>query len=140
MIRTTTAIVLAVLIAGSAAAQIQSGTINGTAKDQQGGVLPGVTATLQGVDFSRSFIADGSGEFRFLELAPGAYKLSVALSGFQTVVRENVIIEVGKSVNLPVVMRVAPLTETVTVVAPTPLLDGKQTGTATNITAPELTK
>src|SRR3954471_24603193 len=109
MTRITTAIVLAVLIAGSAAAQMQSGTINGTAKDQQGGVLPGVTATLQGVDFSRLFIADASGEFRFLELAPGSYKLSVALSGFQTVVRDNVIVEVGRTVNLAVVMRVAPV-------------------------------
>ena len=137
--RITTACVLALFIARSAAAQMQSGTISGVAKDQQGGVLPGVVATLQGVDITRSSITDASGEFRFLELAPGAYKLAVALSGFQTVVRDNVIVEVGKNVNLPVVMRVAPVNETVTVVAPTPLIDAKQTGTATNITAPELT-
>ena len=35
-------------------AQVQNGNINGTVKDQQGGVLPGVTATLHGFDATRS--------------------------------------------------------------------------------------
>ncbi|HUK35503.1 MAG TPA: TonB-dependent receptor, partial [Vicinamibacterales bacterium] len=136
--RITTALALVLFIAGSAAAQVQSGNVSGTAKDQQGGVLPGVTVTLQGVDATRTSVSDSSGAFRFLELAPGPYKLTVTLTGFQTVVRENVIVEVGKNVDLTVAMKVAPVTEVVTVTAPTPLLDAKQTGTSTNITASEL--
>ena len=39
-------------------AQIQGGTINGTVKDEQGGVLPGVTVTAQGVDATQTFITE----------------------------------------------------------------------------------
>src|SRR5215813_3813301 len=84
-----------------AAAQIQGGGISGTVKDQQGGLLPGATTTLQGVDATRSFVTDASGSFHFLDLAPGPYKLTIALDGFRTVVREGLIVEVGKNVELP---------------------------------------
>src|SRR5450432_4020638 len=84
-----------------ALAQIQGGSVNGIIKDEQGGVLPGVTVTAQGVDATQSFITASSGEFRFLNLAPGPYTISAALQGFATVVRENVIVAVGKNVELP---------------------------------------
>jgi hypothetical protein len=122
-----------------ASAQIQGGGITGTVKDQQGGVLPGATATLQGADATRSFVTDPSGAFRFLELAPGPYKLTIALDGFRTLVREGVIVEVGKNVELPVSLTVG-IREVVTVTAATPLVDRKATGTSTNITSDELTK
>src|SRR4051812_16931336 len=141
MRRITAALALLLLVAGNPAfAQVQNGNISGAVKDQQGGVLPGVTATLAGVDVTHSFVTDASGEFRFLELAPGSYKLSVTLPGFQTVVRDNVIVEVGKNVDLSLVLKLAPVAETVNVVAATPILDRRQTGTATNITENELTK
>src|SRR5580765_2505563 len=138
MVRFMAALSLALLITGSATAQVQNGNISGTVKDQQGGVLPGVTAVLRGVDATRSTVSDASGEFRFLELAPGPYTFTFSIEGFQTIIRENLIVEVGKNVDVALAMKVAPIKETVTVVAPTPLLDAKQTGTATNITAAEL--
>jgi hypothetical protein len=122
-----------------ASAQIQGGGITGTVKDQQGGVLPGATTTLQGVDATRSYVTDGSGAFRFLDLAPGPYKLTVDLDGFRTLVREGLIVEVGKNVDLPVSLTVG-LKEIVTVTAATPLVDRRATGTTTNITTDELTK
>src|SRR5262245_47354710 len=85
-----------------ASAQIQGGDVSGTVKDQQGGVLPGATPTLQGVDATRSFVTDASGAFRFLELAPGPYKLTITLDGFRTVVRDGLIVQVGKNIDLPV--------------------------------------
>src|ERR1051325_1215869 len=125
--------------AGSARAQVQSGNITGSARDQQGGALPGATATLTGVDATWTFTTGTSGDFRFLELAPGPYRLSLSLPGFQNLVRDKVIVEVGRNVDLRVVLNVAPVAETVNVVAPTPVVDRKQTGTATNITEAELT-
>jgi hypothetical protein len=122
-----------------ASAQIQGGGITGTVKDQQGGVLPGATTTLQGLDATRSSVTDGSGAFRFLDLAPGPYKLTVDLDGFRTLVREGLIVEVGKNVELPVSLTVG-LKEIVTVTAATPLVDRRATGTTTNVTADELTK
>ena len=60
------------------------------------------------------------------------------LEGFATAVREHVILVVGQTVELPVTMELTGLTETVTVVAPSPIVDAKQTGTATNVTRDEL--
>src|SRR5215475_9525035 len=122
-----------------ASAQLQGGNVTGTVKDQQGGVLPGATATLQGVDATRSFATDASGAFRFLDLAPGPYKLTIALDGFRTVVREGLIVEVGRNVDIPVSLTIG-IKEVVTVTAATPLVDRKATGTSTNITSEELTK
>jgi hypothetical protein len=139
MRRITAALCSPVVDRDPAAAQVQNGTIGG-AERPAGRVLPGVTATLAGVDVTHTFGTDSVGEFRFLELAPGPYKLSVSLSGFQTMVRDNVIVEVGKNVDLTLVLKVAPVAETVNVVAATPVVDRRQTGTATNITSAELTK
>jgi Carboxypeptidase regulatory-like domain/TonB-dependent Receptor Plug Domain len=136
-----TAALAFLLLTGSAAhAQVQHGNISGVVKDQQGGVLPGVTATLTGLDATRTFVTETSGAFRFPELAPGPYRLSLGLTGFQTVVRDNVIVEVGKNVDLALVLKIAPVAETVNVVAATPIIDRRQTGTATNITEDELTR
>ena len=69
---------------GTAFAQIQGGTISGTVRDEQGGVLPGVTVTAQGVDATQTFITEATGEYRFLNLAPGPYKITATLQGFTT--------------------------------------------------------
>jgi hypothetical protein len=126
--------------AGTAFAQIQGGTISGTVKDEQGGVLPGVTVTAQGVDATQTFITEASGEYRFLNLAPGPYKITAALQGFTTMVRDNVIVSVGRNVELPLSLKIAQVAETITVTGDSPVIDIKATGTSTNFTADELTR
>lgn len=138
MVRITTALAFVLSLAASAAAQVQSGTISGTVKDQQGGAIPGVTATLHGVDVTQSSTTSGSGEFRFLDLAPGAYSVSLTLNGFKPLSREGVLVEVGKTVALTFELRIENLADYVTVAAATPVVDARQTGTATNITQDEL--
>jgi hypothetical protein len=136
------AVTLAVLFgaAGTARAQLTSGTITGTVTDQQGGVLPGVVVTAQGLDATQTFVTEAEGRYRFLNLAPGPYKVTAALQGFTTVVRENVIVEVGKSVELPIQLKVASVAETITVTGESPIVDTTATGTATNFTSDELSK
>ena len=131
-----TALVLAT--ASATFAQLATGNITGTVQDEQGGVLPGVTVTLQGTDRTTSAVTDEAGKFRFLNLPPGMYKLTTALQGFTTVVRENIEVRVGQNVDLPINLRVATVEETITVTGESPLVDSKQMGTATNFTAAEL--
>ena len=71
-------VTLALLLAFAlpAFAQIQGGSISGTIKDEQGGVLPGVTVSAQGVDATQTFVTEATGEFRFLNLAPGPYTVT----------------------------------------------------------------
>jgi hypothetical protein len=126
--------------AAAASAQVAGGSVSGTIKDDQGGVLPGVTITLQGVDATQNFVTESTGEFRFLNLAPGPYKLSASLQGFKTHVREDIIVAVGRNVDLPITMQIASVAETITVTGETPLIDAKATGTSTNFSSEELTK
>src|SRR5262245_12844567 len=133
--------VLALLLAFTrlSAAQVSvGGTIEGTVVDQQGGVLPGVTVTAQGVDATQTFPTDLDGRFRFRNLAPGPYKVSATLQGFQTFVHENVVVVVGGTVDLSMQLKVATVAETVTVTGESPIVDPKATGTATNFTSAEL--
>src|SRR5258708_4777147 len=131
--------VLALLVMSSAAtrtafAQIQGGSISGTVKDEQGGVLPGVTVTAQGLDATQTFVTEATGEYRFLNLAPGPYKVTAALQGFTTMVRDNVIVAVGRSVELPLSLKIASVAETITVTGASPVIAMRATGPATNFT------
>jgi hypothetical protein len=127
-----------VLVALPLAAQTPAGTLTGRVVDATGLPLPGATVVVQGADISRTFTTDGEGRFRFLELAPGAYTLTSTLQGFATNVRDRVMVDVGQAVDLPVTLTIGALTETVTVTAASPMVDVRQTGTATSITIDEL--
>jgi len=134
------ALLTAIATARAASAQIQGGSISGTVKDEQGGVLPGVTVTAQGVDATQTFVTEATGEYRFLNLAPGPYKVTAALQGFTTMVRDNVMVSVGKAVELPLSLKIAAVAETITVSGESPVIDTKATGTSTNFTNDELTR
>ena len=69
-------------LAPTAFAQISGGNIYGTVTDESGAVLPGATVTLTGDLGTRSTTTGTQGEFRFLNLDRGRYKLTVALTGF----------------------------------------------------------
>jgi hypothetical protein len=121
-------------------AQLSTGNVYGLVNDEQGGALPGANVSLSGATIgSRSTTADSAGNFRFLNLDPGTYKISVALAGFATVNRD-VIVNTGASVNLAFGMKVATMEETITVDAETPVIDTKKQGTSTNFTQDELAK
>jgi hypothetical protein len=131
---------LSVAIAMPAIAQVQSGTIAGVVRDEQGSVLPGVTVTMTGADRTATFATDSDGRFRFLNLPPGVYRVSTDLAGFSKVVREDLVVSVGTNLDLTFVMKVATLQETITVTGESPIVDTKAMGTSTNFTKTELEK
>ena len=129
------------LVAGllpSAFAQISKGSIYGKVADEQSAVLPGATVTLTGANTgARTTTSGPGGEFRFLNLDPGTYTISVALGGFATTQR-TVIVSAGVSVEVSFTAKVAGVAETVTVDAETPVIDSKKMGTGTTVTQEEL--
>jgi Carboxypeptidase regulatory-like domain/TonB-dependent Receptor Plug Domain len=140
MKRLSIGLVLLLAFVAPARAQLQGGSISGTVSDEQGAILPGATVTLRGVDATQEATTESSGQFRFLNLAPGFYTVSAALQGFTTLVREQVQVVVGRNVDLPLALRLASVAETITVTGESPLVDTRATGTATNFTSDELTK
>ena len=121
-------------------AQVQNGRIAGTVKDQQGAALPGALLTLEGQGPTQTFTADEGGQYRFLNVPPGSYKLTAALQGFQTVVRDGIVVAVGQNVDIPFALGVATVTETITVTGQSPIIDTKAMGTATNFSQDELSR
>ena len=98
MIVCTFALLLAA--AAPAFAQFDRGTISGTIKDQQGGVVPGVTVTVtnQATQQSRSAVTDGSGYFTLPLLEPSRYDIAAELDGFKKITRQNVQLDAGASI------------------------------------------
>jgi hypothetical protein len=106
--------------------------------DSNGGRLPGAVATLSASTFNRSFVTDANGVARFVGLTPDKYELKVVMTGFNTVVRPNVVVDTGANVTLNITMTPATQTEELVVVAETPLMDSKKVGTSTTLTTEEL--
>ena len=62
-------VTVAVVVAATpVAAQLQTGNLYGTVKDQNGAVLPGVTITLTGQGAPQIQVTNAQGQFRFLGL------------------------------------------------------------------------
>src|SRR5262245_10537613 len=138
MKRLSFALALMLCAALPAFAQVQGGNITGTVKDEQGGVIPGASVTARGSDATLSFTTTADGQFRFLNVAPGTYQVSVELSGFATLQREA-IVAVGKTADLTFALKIAAVNEVVQVTAPpSPIVDATATGTATNFSSDEL--
>jgi len=122
-------------ISGVSVSQEQYGHIRGKVADSNDEPLPGVTVTLECPEYGlRSMMSSTGGVFRFLNLASGTYSLKCELSGFKTHIEENIIIRVGNNFDFPVILEQATLEEDVTVVATSPIVDTKKTGSAYNIT------
>jgi len=118
------ALVLTLLASAPALAQFERGTISGTIKDAQGGVMPGttVTATDAQTKTPRSTTTDESGFYTFPNLAPGVYTISAELQGFKKLIRPDVQLDAAGSLNLDLTLQTGELTEEVTVTAEAPPL------------------
>ncbi|HEY7290784.1 MAG TPA: TonB-dependent receptor [Vicinamibacterales bacterium] len=123
-------------VAATAYAQVQTGSILVKTTDEQGAVTPGVTVTISSpvlVSGSMTAVTDVSGTYRFPSLVPGTYSVKIELSGFQTVVREGIVVLVGQTTPLDMTMKVATLAETVTVSGDSPVVDTTSANVAVNL-------
>ena len=126
---------LGILTASAASAQ-QTGTLSGTVRDAQGGVLPGASITVTGgalIGAGRTAVSSESGLYQVSGLPPGEYMVSVELTGFTAVKRDAVQIQVNRTTRLDVELGVGALQETVTVSGSSPVVDVSSTVTQTNI-------
>jgi hypothetical protein len=126
---------LALAAPGLAQTQITTGTIEGTVVDASSAVLPGVDVEVRNVEtnFTRSLTTDRDGRFVALQLPPGRYEVKFSLSGFATLVQQDVIVTVGESVRLSPSMKVSGVSETVTVTTETATVDATRTAAASTL-------
>ena len=119
-----------VVFSTAALAQVQSGSILVRAVDEQGGMVPGATVTIASAILPQAIVGttDSSGVYRIPGLAAGLYTVTTTLSGFQTVVREEVRLVQGQTISLEIPMKVSTLSESVTVRGESPVVDTKTVG------------
>ncbi len=120
------ALALALFVgAPGADAQDFRGAITGRITDPQGGRLPGATITVTHVatNVVTTTTTDSDGGYSLSYLAPGAYKVTVELSGFKKAAREGVEVRIGDRLELAMILEVGNFEETVSVAADAPLLD-----------------
>ena len=121
--------------ASLALAQDTTGTLTGRIIDAQQLPMPGVTVTVAGPQGTQEITTDAEGRFRVPFLTPGSYTLRATLAGFTTIEQLNVSIRLGQTVDLPLTMAVAGITQTVEVQAEAPLIDSSSTTVGSNLTA-----
>ncbi|WP_158941673.1 carboxypeptidase regulatory-like domain-containing protein [Granulicella sp. S190] len=112
------ALVLLVLSVGMAKAQGTS-QIVGTVTDPTGAIVPQakVTLTSPQTGGSQTAFSNGAGIFEFNGLDIGTYNLSVSATGFQTVKKNDIVVNVGASLKENIALAVGSSSQTVTVEA-----------------------
>ena len=120
-----------VLAPALALAQGITGTIEGTVSDQGGAVLPGAAVTTTSPALVRGSVTvttDAQGAFRIPGVQAGTYQAIVELSGFATETVTDIIVTVGTTVRVQVILQIAGVEETITVMADSAPVRVKESG------------
>ncbi len=133
------AAMLLALLPAAAAAQTETGRLSGTVTDEQGAVLPGATVVMKNVAAgnARETFSDANGVFRFANVPPAEYEVTIQLSGFRTWTTK-VTVTVGASVELRSRLAIGGLEETINVTAETSVINTVNAEVATTITETQL--
>src|SRR5438105_14397928 len=101
--------------AATASAQMQTGEIFGKVTDQSGASLPGVTVTVTSPILLQPLTAvtSESGTYQFPRLEIGTYAVRFELTGFKTVVHEDIRVTVGFSAQINAQMGISTVQETI---------------------------
>ena len=123
--RTACLIALSLAIASPVLAQLQGARIVGTIFDPQHAGIPGATVTVTNIatNVARTASTDREGNYVVTPLDPGIYKVTAAVSGFQTTVREGIELTVGQAARVELTLAISSLATEVLVTTQTPLLN-----------------
>jgi hypothetical protein len=119
---------------GGVLGQTGDGSLRGYVKDEQGGVLPGVTVAATGPELIAPVVAvtDSAGYYRLNNLPPGTFTITAELTGFGTYRREGIVMRAGSTFTADIELKVGSLSETVTVTGESPMVEtSKPTSTLT---------
>ncbi|MGB8728166.1 MAG: carboxypeptidase regulatory-like domain-containing protein [Candidatus Sulfotelmatobacter sp.] len=128
-LQTVCLIALSLLLPALRPAQGASGRILGRVADPTGAVLSGakVTLTNQATAISRDATTNESGDYSFVEVAPGTYTVQFELTGFKKNIQKNIIVDVNQVVTLNSTLQIGGSQETVEVTSEAPQVDTTST-------------
>lgn len=105
-------------------AQQTTGSIAGRVVDDLDVGIADTAVTARHLDtgFTRSVTTDENGLYRLAGLPVGTYEVTAERDGLTRFERSDIVVHVARTTDLEVVLRVAPLAETITVVAERPVV------------------
>src|SRR6516164_2755079 len=109
-------VLVGTLLAGSPlCAQVDTGAILGTIKDQSGAVIPGATVTLtnEGTGVSVSTVTGAEGSYVFRPIRIGTYTVEAKYRGFQKIEHLHITVDVQQQVVLDLTLLPGQVTQTV---------------------------
>jgi hypothetical protein len=120
----TIALLLAILLPGVAMAQVDRATVTGIIKDTAGAVLPGATVSItnEATNAAEHQTTTETGDYLFVSLIPGKYRIDVELNGFKKS-SQRVTLEVGQRARVDAALEVGAFSETVQVTETARLLN-----------------
>lgn len=127
---------IAVSLAAPTVAQELRGRLVGTVSDATGAVIPGVTVTASSAALIQDQVAvtGSQGAYVFPALPTGMYSVTFSLSGFGSVVRENIQMTLNTTLTVNATLEVGGLEEVITITGEAPVVDVKTTATGVNFT------
>jgi hypothetical protein len=116
-------------------AQSTGSSLRGYVKDDQGGVLPGVTVTATSPDMitPSTGVTDATGYYRLINLPPGVYAITAELPGFATYKRDGILLRAAVNFQVDITLALGTLAETITVTGESPMLEVSKPGNVLNI-------
>jgi hypothetical protein len=110
-------------------AQGASGRILGRVADPSGAVLSAakITLTNEATGIGRDANTNDSGDYSFVDVAPGTYTVQFELTGFKKNVQKGVIVDVNQVVTLNSTLQIGGSQETVEVTSEAPQVDTTST-------------
>jgi Carboxypeptidase regulatory-like domain len=123
--------VLVLVTHDTASAQAIAGSqLSGVVRDSSGGAIPGAEITVTKTDTGaiRTVFTGADGAYALPNLPVGPYQLKVVLQGFNTYIRDGIVLQVGSNPEINVTLAVGAISEQVTVTANSTLVETKNTG------------
>src|SRR5262249_6367547 len=123
-------------------AQALTGTLIGTVKDAQGGVVPGALVRVSSpalIGGSATLTTDGKGQWRFPPLPPGQYTLDVELQGFAPFHEEDIRLGASATFERTPVLQLAGLAESIAVEGVGSRVEARDAGFATGFGPEDIT-
>jgi Carboxypeptidase regulatory-like domain len=110
-------------------AQGTSGRIVGRVTDASGAILANVKVTLvnEGTNVSRNSATNENGDYDFVEVPIGTYRLEFDLTGFKKNVRRGVTLDINQVITLNMTMQIGAAQEVVDVTSEAPLVETTST-------------
>jgi hypothetical protein len=107
--------------------------LRGAVRDSSGAALPSVTVEVSSpslIERTRTAITDNNGRFSIIGLAPGVYRATFTLQGFNAAVREQIVLAPSRAAVVNAELGAGSLAETVTVTGEQPAYRQVQGGPA----------